>query len=64
MLSKLKDFKELHLENNAIDDNCLNIIKATLKTQQFKIFISENMVNKEEIFKDEAIGKESNLIMI
>ncbi len=63
MLNNLKDFKELHLENNIIDDNCINIIKTTIKTQQFKIFVSRNMVNKE-IFIDDANGKESNLIMI
>ena len=63
MLTRLKDFKELHLENNAIDDNCINIIKTTLKTQQFKIFVSKNLIS-QEMFKDETIEKESNLIMI
>ncbi len=63
MLNNLKDFKELHLENNIIDDNCINIIKTTIKTQQFKIFVSRNMVNKE-IFIEDVNGKESNLIMI
>ena len=63
MLDKAKDFKELHLENNTIDDSCVNIMKTTLKTKQFKIFVSKNMVN-QELFKEDALGKESNLIMI
>ena len=63
MLDKAKDFKELHLENNTIDDSCVNIMKTTLKTKQFKIFVSKNMVN-QELFKEDALGKESNIIMI
>ena len=63
MLDKVKDFKELHLENNTIDDSCVNIMKTTLKTKQFKIFVSKNMVN-QELFKDDALGKESNIIMV
>ena len=63
MLEKTKDFKELHLENNTIDDNCINIMKTTLKSKQFKIFVSANMVNKE-LFKEDALGKESNIIMV
>ena len=63
MLDKEKDFKELHLENNTIDDSCVTIMKTTLKTKQFKIFVSKNMVN-QELFKEEALGKESNIIMV
>ena len=63
MLDKAKDFKELHLENNTIDDSCINIMKTTLKTKQFKIFVSANMVNKE-LFKEDVLGKESNIVMV
>ena len=63
MLDKAKDFKELHLENNTIDDMCIGIMKNMLKTKKFKIFISKNMVN-QELFKDDALGKETNIIMV
>jgi hypothetical protein len=63
MLDKVKDFKELHLENNIIDDSCVNIMKTTLKNKQFKIFVSKNMIN-QELFKEDVLGKESNIIMI
>ena len=62
-LDKPKEFKELHLENNKIDDMCINIMKTTLKNKQFKIFVSKNMVN-QQLFQDDAIGKESNIIMV
>ena len=63
MLEKTKDFKELHLENNTIDDNCINIMKTTLKSKQFKIFVSKSQIN-QELFKDDVIGKETNIIMV
>ena len=63
MLDNEKDFKELHLENNTIDDMCVGIMKNMLKTKKFKIFISKNMVN-QELFKDDALGKETNIIMV
>ena len=63
MLEKTKDFKELHLENNPIDDMCINIMKTTLKSKQFKIFVSKDKVN-QELFKDDALGKETNIIMV
>ena len=63
MLEKAKDFKELHLENNTIDDSCVNIMKTTLKAKQFKIFVSKSMVN-QDLFKEDALGKESNIIMV
>ena len=63
MLVKLKEFKELHLENNKIDDSCINIIQTTLKAKQFKIFISKAMVN-QDLFKDDILGKESNIVMV
>ena len=34
-----------------------------LKTKPFKIFISKNMVN-QELFKDDALGKETNIVMV
>ena len=63
MLDKAKEFKELHLENNNIDDMCIGIMKNMLKTKPFKIFISKNMVN-QELFKDDALGKETNIVMV
>ena len=63
ILVKLKEFKELHLENNTIDDTCINIIKTTLKTKQFKIFVSKVMVN-QDLFKEDILGKESNIVMV
>ena len=63
MLEKTKDFKELHLENNSIDDSCINIMKTTLKSKQFKIFVSKDKVN-QELFKDDALGKETNINMV
>jgi hypothetical protein len=62
-LVKLKEFKELHLENNTIDDNCINIINTTLKTKQLKIFVSKAMVN-QDLFKEDILGKESNIVMV
>ena len=63
MLEKKKDFKELHLENNVIDDSCINIMKTSLKNKQFKIFVTKSMIN-HELFKEDALGKESNIIMV
>ena len=63
MLDKAKDFKELHLENNTIDDMCIGIMKNMLKTKKFKIYITKAMVN-QELFKDDALGQESNIIMV
>ena len=63
MLDKAKDFKELHLENNTIDDMCIGIMKTMLKTKKFKIFVTKNMIN-QELFKDDALGKETNIIMV
>jgi Ran GTPase-activating protein (RanGAP) involved in mRNA processing and transport len=63
MLDKVKDFKELHLENNTIDDSCVNIMKTTLKTKQFKIFVSKSMIN-QELFKEDTPEKESNIILV
>ena len=63
MLDKAKDFKELHLENNTIDDMCIGIMKTMLKTKKFKIFVSKSMIN-QELFKDDALGKETNIIMV
>ena len=63
MLGEAKGFKELHLENNNIDDMCIGIMKNMLKTKPFKIFISKNMVN-QELFKDDALGKETNIVMV
>ena len=63
MLDKAKDFKELHLENNIIDDSCVNIMVTTLKTKQFKIFVTKSMIN-QELFKENALGQQSNIIMV
>jgi Ran GTPase-activating protein (RanGAP) involved in mRNA processing and transport len=63
MLDKAKDFKELHLENNTIDDMCIGIMKTMLKTKKFKIFVTKNMIN-QELFKDDALGKETNIVMV
>ena len=63
MLDKAKDFKELHLENNTIDDMSIGIMKNMLKTKKFKIFVTKTMIN-QELFKDDALGKESNIIMV
>ena len=63
MLDKAKDFRELHLENNTIDDMCIGIMKNMLKTKKFKFFVTKSMIN-QELFKDEALGKESNIIMV
>ena len=63
MLDKAKDFKELHLENNTIDDICMGIMKNIVKTKKFKIFVTKAMVN-QELFKDEALGKESNIFLV
>ena len=63
MLDKVKDFRELHLENNTIDDMSIGIMKNMLKTKKFKIFVSKNLVN-QELFKDDALGKESNILMV
>ena len=63
ILGEAKGFKELHLENNNIDDMCIGIMKNMLKTKPFKIFISKNMVN-QELFKDDALGKETNIVMV
>ena len=62
MLDKAKDFKELHIENNIIDDSCVNIMVTTLKTKQFKIFVTKSMIN-QELFKENALGQQSNIIM-
>jgi Ran GTPase-activating protein (RanGAP) involved in mRNA processing and transport len=63
MLDKVKDFRELHLENNTIDDMSIGIMKNMLKTKKFKIFVSKNLIN-QELFRDDALGKESNIIMV
>ena len=63
MLDKAKDFKELHIENNIIDDSCVNIMVTTLKTKQFKIFVTKSMIN-QELFKENALGQQSNIIMV
>ena len=63
ILKNTKDFKELHLENNNIDDTGVGAIKQTLENKKFKIFVSKSMVN-QELFKDDALGKESNIIMV
>ena len=63
MLDKAKDFKELHIENNIIDDSCANIMVTTLKTKQFKIFVTKSMIN-QELFKENALGQQSNIIMV
>ena len=63
MLDKAKDFKELHIENNIIDDSCVNIMVTTLKTKQFKIFVNKSMIN-QELFKENALGQQSNIIMV
>ena len=63
MLDKVKDFRELHLENNTIDDMSIGIMKNMLKTKKFKIFVSKSLVN-QELFKDDALGKESNIFMV
>ena len=63
MLDKAKDFKELHLENNTIDDMCISIMKNMLKIKKFKIYVTKNMIN-QELFKDDALGKETNIIMV
>ena len=63
MLDKAKDFKELHLENNTIDDMCISLMKNMAKTKKFKIFVTKSMIN-QELFKDEALGKESNILLV
>ena len=63
MLDKAKDFKELHLEKNTIDDMCVSLMKNMLKAKNFKIFVTKNLIN-QELFKDEALGKETNIIMV
>ena len=63
VLSKIKEFKELHLENNAIDDIGISNIKNTIKSGQYKIFVTKSLINKD-VFKDDALGKESNLILV
>ena len=64
VLLKIKEFKELHLENNEIDETCINTIKTTIKSCQYKIFVSKSSINKQDLFKDDAIGKESKLILV
>jgi Ran GTPase-activating protein (RanGAP) involved in mRNA processing and transport len=63
MLDKAKDFKELHLENNTIDDMCISLMKNMAKTKKFKRFVTKSMIN-QELFKDEALGKESNILLV
>ena len=63
ILKNTKDFKELHLENNTIDDTGVASIKQTLENKKFKIFVTKSMVN-QDLFKDDALGKESNIIMV
>ena len=63
ILKNTKDFKELHLENNTIDDTGVASIKQTLENKKFKIFVTKSMVN-QDLFKDDALGKETNLIMV
>ena len=63
-LENAKEFKELHLENNNIDDNCLNQMKIFSNNIKYKIYLSKNMVNQELLYKDNALGKESNIILV
>ena len=63
ILKNTKDFKELHLENNTIYDTGVASIKQTLENKKFKIFVTKSMVN-QDLFKDDALGKETNLIMV
>ena len=63
ILKNTKDFKELHLENNTIEDTAVDAIKQTLENKKFKIFLSKDKVN-QELFKDDTLGKESNIIMV
>ncbi len=63
ILTKLKEFKELHLENNNIDDMGITVITTTLKTNKFKIFVTKSLINSE-MFKEDALGKESNLVVV
>ena len=63
ILKNTKDFKELHLENNTIEDMAVDAIKQTLANKKFKIFVSKDMIN-QELFKDDALGKESNIVMV
>ena len=63
ILSKIKDFEELHLEENKIDDQGMNFIKTIIKSGQYKIFVTKSLINKE-VFKDEALGKETKLILV
>ena len=63
-LENAKNFVELHLENNKIDDDCLNKIKEISKKIKYKIYLSENMINQELLFKDNALKKESNIKLV
>ena len=63
-LENAKNFVELHLENNKIDDDCLNKIKEISKEIKYKIYLSENMINQELLFKDNALKKESNIKLV
>ena len=62
-LKNVKNFQELHLENNQIDDNCLEQIKKSSNNIKYKIYLSRNKVNQEILDKDKALGKESNIIL-
>lgn len=62
-IKNLKDLKEIHLENNVIEDTCLPILKQTAENPNIKIYISKDKVNPA-VFTEEALGKESNIVMV
>ena len=61
MLDKANEFQELHIENNTIDDMTFGIMKSMVKSKQFKVFVSKNLMN-QELFKEQ--NKEINNIIL
>ena len=61
MLDKANEFQELHIENNTIDDMTFGIMKSMVKSKQFKVFVSKNLMN-QELFKEQ--NQEINNIIL
>lgn len=61
-LKELKTIEELHLENNALDDNGIVIISSFVKDKTVSIFISKEYVTSDKV--NTIFEKMNNIVLI